>query len=122
MAFIFYRLYPIHFIPIQVYMPSIHPTVLLFYSHTFENKSSFPPNPPAGLADCVVVVCWGAALLQPPKSSSPPAGAPQPGLLGAWAADTDGGATAAGAGAGAGAALEPQTSLLPQASMLEKPE
>lgn len=78
-----------------------------------------PPNPPAGLAGCDVV-CWGAALLQPPKSSSAVAGAPQPGLLGACTADIDGGA-AAGAGAGADA-LEPQTSLLPQASMLEKPE
>lgn len=47
------------------------------YSHTFENKSSLPPNPPAGFAvDDVVLevdVCAGAegaALLQPPKSSS----------------------------------------------------
>jgi hypothetical protein len=110
-------------------LPHTHPIALtnvqapqppLLYSHTFENKSSFPPNPPAGLDGCVVV-CWGAALLQPPKSSSPAAaGAPQPGLLGACAADIDVGA-AAGAGAGA-EALEPQTSLLPQASMLEKPE
>lgn len=74
------------------------------YSQTFENKSSVPPKPPGGL-DCIppilpiVVVLGpvavavlgeetGAALVQPPKSSSavtvvggfdaPPLGAPQP--------------------------------------------
>lgn len=40
------------------------------YSHTFENKSSAPPpNPPAGLVEAVVEET-GAALSQPPKSSS----------------------------------------------------
>jgi hypothetical protein len=39
------------------------------YSQTFENKSSAPPNPPAGLVEAVVED-RGAALSQPPKSSS----------------------------------------------------
>lgn len=56
----------------------------------------------------VVAVVVGAALLQPPKSSSPP----HPGLL-AGTCDV----VAEGAAGWAGA-LEDQTSLLPQASML----
>jgi hypothetical protein len=92
------------------------------YSQTFENKSSLPPNPPAGfdvVFDCVVVfVCAGAvgaALLQPPKSSScATCGAPHPGLLGA-ACDV-----AAGAAGWLGAD-DPHTSLLPHASMLDIP-
>jgi len=50
---------------------------LLIYSQTLENKSSFPPNPPAVLPPlelfCFVVdvvVRDGAALVHPPKSSS----------------------------------------------------
>lgn len=60
---------------------------------------------------CVVV---GAALLHPPKSSScvTCAGAPQPGLFGAVVVlVTDGWL----------GALDAQTSLLPHASILEKP-
>jgi hypothetical protein len=97
-----------------------HPTNS--YSQTFENKSSLPPNPLAGFAAalvCVVVgagvLVVGAALLHPPKSSScATCGAPHPGLFGA-ACDV-----AAGAAGWLGAE-DPQTSLLPQASMLEKP-
>lgn len=49
------------------------------YSQTFENKSSAPLNPPAGLVEgipmsvdvlAVVEEVTGAALVQPPKSSS----------------------------------------------------
>jgi hypothetical protein len=101
------------------------PFSIVVHSHTLENKSSLPPpNPPAGLfcvllglaAVVVCVVVVGAALLQPPKSSScATCGAPQLGLLGG-ACDVV--AVVAGwLGAG-----EAQTSLLPQASMLEKPE
>lgn len=43
----------------------------LSYSQTLENRSSDPPNPPAGLGGAVFVVeDTGAALAQPPKSSS----------------------------------------------------
>lgn len=45
----------------------------LFYSHTFENKSSFAANPPAAgllLLVVVLVLLTGAALVHPPKSSS----------------------------------------------------
>lgn len=43
-----------------------------FYSQTFEKRSSAPPNPPADfeLVVAVVVEDTGAALVQPPKSSS----------------------------------------------------
>jgi hypothetical protein len=84
------------------------------YSQTFENKSSLPPNPPAGFVVvlCVVVVVVGAALLHPPKSSScATCGAPHPGLFGA----------AVVVAAGWLGAEEPHTSLLPHASMFEKP-
>lgn len=82
------------------------------HSQTFENKSSFPPNPPAGLlalvfAVLVVAAVVGAALLQPPKSSSPP----HPGLF-AGTCDV----VVAGAAGWLGA-LDDQASLLPQASM-----
>ena len=53
------------------------------YSHTFENRSSPPPKPPAGLLCCDdafddmflagavgTAGVTGAALFQPPKSSS----------------------------------------------------
>jgi len=90
------------------------------YCHTFENKSS-PPNPPAGLLVAVFDDVVGAALLQPPQSSSCAtcgvAAAPQPGLLGAVC-------VVVGAGAAGWVAVfeEAHTSLLPQASMVEKPE
>lgn len=84
------------------------------YSQTFENKSSFPPpNAPAGLPPCalfcVAVDAAGAALLQPPKSSSPP----HAGLFAGAAA-----ACAVDALEGAAGVLEAQASLPPQASML----
>lgn len=67
----------------------------------------------------VLVVVWlvvvGAALLQPPKSSSwATCGAPQPGLFGAACAVVV--VTAGWLGAD-----DAQTSLLPHASMLENP-
>src|SRR5690242_10304246 len=80
------------------------------YSQTFENKSSFPPNPPAGLPALAVVfvaVVVGAALLHPPKSSSPP----HPRLFAGTCA-----VVAAGA-VGAAGVLEDHASLLPHASM-----
>jgi hypothetical protein len=94
----------------------------LIYSQTFENRSSLPPNPPAGFEgafDCVVVVVCaeavGAALLQPPKSSScATCGAPQPGLFGAVC-------DVVVVAAGWLGADDPQTSLLPHASMLDIP-
>ena len=58
----------------------------------------------------------GAALLQPPKSSSwVTCDAPQPGLLGAVCIVVEGAVGWAGAD-------EPHTSLLPHASMFENPE
>lgn len=51
-----------------------HPPIFCSrYSHTFENRSSLPPNPPAGFLVCVDVFApgvTGTALLHPPKSSS----------------------------------------------------
>jgi hypothetical protein len=64
--------------------------IIFIYFQTFENRSSLPPNPPfEGLLPVMVVV--GAALAQPPKSSS---------------AATVGAAVAARAVAGAGAGLD----------------
>lgn len=78
----------------------INNTRKMNYCQTLENRSSVPPNPPAGLGGAfevvvvvvvvVIVVETGAALAQPPKSSSAAtvgagfelaageAGAPQP--------------------------------------------
>lgn len=75
-----------------------------------------PPNPPAGLLWVVVVleVVVGAALLQPPKSSScVTLGAFQLVVV-AWAVDV--------VAAGWLGADDAQTSLPPQASMFENPE
>ena len=107
------------------------------YSHTLEKRSSDPPNPPAGLVELfVVAVCpdeTGAALVQPPKSSSAATvgvgfgaalGAPQPPPI-SLAVNVSGtfimedvadGTRAAGAGSGAVSgvlhALPPQGSML----------
>lgn len=120
-----------------------------FYSQTFENKSSDPPNPPLGLAvfadegavGRLTGAGAGAALAQPPKSSSPEttgagfdaAGAPHP-LPKSFAVNVAGtriesaaegalGFGAAGAGAGSGVlqALSPQGSLMapPNMAVLE---
>ena len=55
---------------VYVVKPSIH-----FYCHTLENRSSLPLSPPPVLVDTVEGLSAGfetegAALLQPPKSSS----------------------------------------------------
>lgn len=50
----------------------MHFPIFASYSHTFANKSSFPPNPPVDLdppVDWLLLVAVGA-LAQPPKSSS----------------------------------------------------
>jgi len=106
--------------------PSPPPPPPSSYSHTFENKSSFPPNPllaAAGVLLCCavepVVFDVGAALLQPPKSSScATCGAPQPGLLGATCEEE---VVVVVFAAGWLGAEEPHTSLPPHASMLENP-
>lgn len=104
--------------------------VLIPYSHTLEKRSSAPPNPPAGLVELVVVVVpdeTGAALVQPPKSSSAATvgvglgAAPQPlpmslgvKVSGTFIMDAVDGAAGAGSGAGSGVlqALPPQGSML----------
>ena len=102
-----------HSLPLFPLFP-LFPPPSIAHSQTFENKSSFPPNPPAGLLALVfavlvlvVAAVVGAALLQPPKSSSPP----HPGLF-AGTCDV----VVAGAAGWLGA-LDDQASLLPQASM-----
>jgi hypothetical protein len=102
------------------------------HSQTLEKRSSDPPNPPVGLLVLVDGV-WletGAALAQPPKSSSAAtvgaglgaAGAPQPlpmscgvKVSGTFIIDAVEGAAAAGEGARSGVlhALPPHGSRLP---------
>lgn len=100
------------------------------YSHTLEKRSSAPPNPPAGLVELVVVVAvpaeTGAALVQPPKSSSAATvgvglGAPQPlpmslgvNVSGTFIIDAvdDGAGAGSGTGSGVLQALPPQGSIL----------
>lgn len=111
------------------------------HSHTLEKRSSAPPNPPAGLPalEVLEVVAavgpgvTGAALVQPPKSSSAAtvgvglgsaAGAPQPPpisfavrVLGTFIMDDAVGA-GAGAGAGAGTGSGVLHAFPPQGSMI----
>ena len=110
------------------------------YSQTLENKSSAPPNPPAGLDEAfllvvVVVDGIGAALAHPPKSSSAAtvgaglepaerAGAPQPpptslavSVSGTFIIE-DGAGAAAGAGSGVPQALPPHGSMVVGGSTL----
>lgn len=101
------------------------------YSQTFENKSSAPPpNPPAGLVEAAVEET-GAALSQPPKSSSVATvgaglgdGTPQPPGEMSFAvmvsgtfiiSAVEGAAGAAGSGSGLDHALPPP----PHGSMLD---
>lgn len=101
----------------------LHCTRQTVYSQTLENRSSPPPKPVAGLpVDAGGCALWvvveaetGAALLQPPKSSSCViAGAPQPGLLGMVCV------VLAVVCAGCAGSEEAHASLEPHASMLEK--
>lgn len=104
----------------------------VLYSHTLEKRSSAPPpNPPAGLEVVVEVVPeeTGAALVQPPKSSSAATvgvgldGAPQPlpislavkvsgRFIMLEVDDTAGAGAGAGTGSGLPHALPPQGSML----------
>lgn len=116
------------------------------YSQTLENRSSAPPNPPAGLEGALVVVVvvvvvdeMGAALAHPPKSSSAAtvgaglepadkAGAPQPAPIslavrvsGTFIIEAEA-AGAAGAGSGVLHALPPQGSMVLGGSTLATEE
>jgi hypothetical protein len=107
---------------------------MMIYSQTLENRSSDPPNPPAGLEVLVldgVGLEIGAALAQPPKSSSAATvgaglaaggGAPHPfprslgvKVSGTFIVEAIEGAVAAGEGARSGVlhALPPHGSRLP---------
>lgn len=109
------------------------------HSQTFENKSSAPPNPPAGFVALVTPPPptpppppeTGAALSQPPKSSSPDIvgagfeGAPQPAptsfavrVSGTFIMEAGEGVATAPAGSGSGVlhALPPP----PHGSMVEE--
>lgn len=111
------------------------------YSQTLEKRSSDPPKPPAGLVELTPLPAvgpgeMGAALAQPPKSSSAATvgagldaglGAPQPfptslavNVSGTFIIDAAEGAGGAGAGAVTGSgvlhALPPHGSIMPAAA------